>query len=256
MPPGAMLGIAPPSAPEVPVVEYEAPKRRSGIQLGKLLLEASFIPQHTLDAALLLQDMVKSGALEVTQAAEALARAHNRSGAFETKIFLAKPNPNARLLNISVPPLGQILIEAGLINSDALRSALKLQEETRTGAMSVDEAIGIFVRDSFGKIRPETNAEQPEVERAINLLRYAGMLEPQDMEAAENIRKKHGGQLLNILLSAGKIDDVTLEAAIHCQYFVNHKRMKVEQAVILLHFCQRSRISLYEAIDELGLERP
>jgi hypothetical protein len=256
MPPGAMLGIAPPSVPDVPVIEYEIPKRRPGIQLGKLLLEASLIPQHTLDAALLLQDMVKSGALDTTQAADALARAHNRSGAFETKIFLAKPNPNARFLNISVPPLGQILIEAGLINADTLKAALNLQEETRSGAISIEEAIGTFVRDCFGKARPETNKDQPEVERAINLLRYAGMLEPQDMDAATDVRAKHGGELLNILVSAGKLDEVTLEAAIQCQYFVNQNRLKVEQSVILLHFCQRSRITLDEAIEELGFERP
>jgi hypothetical protein len=256
MPPGAMLGIAPPSVPDVPVVDYEVAKRRPGVQLGKLLLEASLIPQHTLDAALLLQDMVKSGALDTTQAGDALARAHNRSGAFETKIFLAKPNPNARFLNISVPPLGQILIEAGLINGDTLKAALVLQEETRSGAISIEEAIGTFVRECFGAARPETNKDQPEVDRAINLLRYAGMLEPQDMEAAADIRAKHGGDLLNILVSAGKLDEVTLEAAIQCQYFVNQNRLKVEQSVILLHFCQRSRITLDEAIEELGFEKP
>ena len=257
MPPGAMLGIAPPSAPEVPKPEYTTPKQRqTGVQLGKLLLEASLIPQHTLDAALLLQDMVKTGALQTAQAAEALVRAHNRSGTLETKIFLAKPNPHARSRGVNVPPLGQILIEAGLINEEALKSALDLQEQTRAGDLTIDEAIGTFVRGCFASKRPDTNKEQPEVERAINLLRYAGMLEPQDVAAAEEIQQKHGGDLLSILVSAGKLEDMTLESAIQCQYFVHQKRLKVEQAVILLHFCQRSRITLGEAIEELGFEQP
>ncbi len=232
--------------------ELDLLSKRPNILLGKFLLDADLIPQHTLDAALVLQDMVKSGALDTSQAAQALARAHNRSGAFETNIFLAKPNPDARDWAIVAPPLGQILLEAGLINVEALKLALSLQEAVRTGVMTSDEGLSVFAHECFGKPRSPANQDTPEVERAINLLRFAGMLQPQDIQAAEAIQRKHGGELMKILVTAGKLDELTMEAAIRCQYLVHQQKVKTEQAVIALHYCQRSRVTFDDAVEELG----
>jgi hypothetical protein len=253
LPPGPVLGKDFVPLPSVPSSQdLELLSKRPNIVLGKFLRDADLIPQHTLDAALILQDMVRSGALDTTQAAKALVRAHNRGGALEANTFLAKRNPDNRELIIIAPALGQILIEAGLINAPALKTALDLQEAVRTGTLSSEEALTAFVHECFGKIRSESNKETPEVERAINLLRSAGILDLKDIQAAEKLSEKHRGQLMKILVTAGKLSELTMEAAIQCQYLVHQQKLKTEQAVIALHYCQRTGIGFDEAIRELG----
>jgi hypothetical protein len=258
MPPGALMGIN--TDAKKPLVE---PSRvRPNILLGKFLLEAHLIPQHTIDGALLLQDMVKSGALSVDVAAEALARAHNRSGAFDTSIFLAKPNPHARDMKISAPPMGELLLKAGLINEEALSAALTIQDAASKGQMTNEEALKDFAKRSFGS---STNHSMPAVqptgqqgyeERAVQLLVTAKLIENQDLAAALKVQEKSGGYLLKILETASRIDEVLSAAALRAQSLVDQKKMKAEQVIIVLYYVQRSRVSFDDAIDEMGWEKP
>lgn len=258
MPPGALMGMN--TNEKKPLVE---PARvRPNILLGKFLLEAHLIPQHTVDGALLLQDMVKSGALSVDVAAEALARAHNRSGAFDTSIFLAKPNPHARELKISAPPIGELLLKAGLINEEALNAALTLQDAASKGEMTNEEALKNFAKRSFGS---STNHSIPAIqptgqqgyeERAVQLLVTAKLIESQDLAAALKVQEKSGGYLLKILESASRIDEVLSAAALRAQSLIDQRKMKQEQVIIVLYYVQRSRVSFDDAIEEMGWEKP
>jgi hypothetical protein len=258
MPPGALMGMN--TNEKKPLVE---PSRvRPNILLGKFLLEAHLIPQHTIDGALLLQDMVKSGALSVDVAAEALARAHNRSGAFDTSIFLAKPNPNARELKISAPPLGELLLKAGLINEEALDAALTIQDAASKGQMTNEEALKNFAKRSFGSstnhsikaVQP--TGQQGYEERAVQLLVTAKLIENQDLAAALKVQEKSGGYLLKILEAASRIDEVLSAAALRAQSLIDQKKMKEEQVIIVLYYVQRSRVSFDDAIEEMGWDKP
>ena len=95
--------------------------------------------------------MVKSGSLSTTQAAEAVRRAHNRGGALDPNLFSATPPSGPPDPRIVAPPLGQILVEAGLINPNVLKAALNLQEVVRTGAMTKEDAVSSFITEHFGK---------------------------------------------------------------------------------------------------------
>jgi hypothetical protein len=257
MPPGALMGMN--TNEKKPLVE---PSRvRPNILLGKFLLEAHLIPQHTIDGALLLQDMVKSGALNVDVAAEALARAHNRSGAFDTSIFLAKPNPRARELKISAPPIGELLLKAGLINEEALDAALTIQDAASKGQMTNEEALKNFAKRSFGSstdhspgaIQPP--GQQGYEERAVQLLVTAKLIESQDLAAALRVQEKSGGYLLKILEAASRVDQMLSAAALQAQSLIDRKKMKEEQVIIVLYYVQRSRVSFDDALEEMGLEK-
>ena len=90
----------------------------------------------------------------------------------------------------------------------------------------------------------------------LELLNKAKLIQDQDLQTATTVRKKHGGEVWKILVAAGKLDNITYEAATTCQTLMDEDRLKVEQAIIALHFCQRSRVSFDEAIVELGWEKP
>lgn len=114
------------------------------------------------------------------------------------------------------PPLGQILVEAGLISIAVLKAALNLQEVVRNGAMTKEDAVESFIREHFGIAGKHGTSEPPEAVKAIDLVKSAGLLQEQDFPAAANVKKKHGGEVAKILAAAGKLDLNTYEAALQC----------------------------------------
>lgn len=233
-------------------------RKRPNILLGNFLIEAGLIPETTLHAVLQLQDMVKNGSLKTTQAAEAVRRAHQRGGSIEQDYFTATANlvVDPRESRGVSPPLGQILVEAGLIHPGTLKAALNLQEVVRNGAMSKEDALSSFVKEHFGASeKPEAKKER-EAEQAIDLLKQAGLLHEKDVQAARAVKRRHGGNISKILAAAGKLDNKTFEAAISCKELMKEERLRVEQAMIVLNYCQRSRMTFDEAIEELGWEKP
>ncbi len=56
----------------------------------------------------------------------------------------------------------------------------------------------------------------------------------------------------DILVSAGKVNQKTIAAAHQCEYLLSEKKIKLEQAMIALNYCERSRVGLTEAIVDLG----
>jgi len=200
--------------------------------------------------------MVKNGSLGTTQAAEAVRRAHERGGNIESAYFSASSVVDKDVKVTAAPPLGQILVEAGLIAPSTLKAALTLQDVVRTGAMTKEDALAGFIKEHFGAAdKPEIKKERDE-EQGIDLIRQAGLLSEKDLEAARSVRKRHGGNVYKILLAAGKVDSKTFEAAQKCKTLMHEERMKVEQCMILLNYCHRSRMTFEEAIDEMGWELP
>ena len=249
---------SPPSDPPPPVpIDNDLIKKRPNVLLGNFLVDAGLIPDATLSSALQLQEMVRSGALSTTQAAEAVRRAHNRGGALDPNIFSASPpRDDVRDMKAVAPPLGQILVEAGLISIAVLKAALNLQEVVRNGAMSKDDAVQGFIREHFGKTGKHGTSEPPEAVKAIDLIKKAGLLQEQDFQAAVKVKVKHGGEVSKILAAAGKLDTNTYEAALKCNELMEQGRLKMEQAMIGLHYCQRSRATFDDAVEDLGWEKP
>jgi hypothetical protein len=228
--------------------------KRPNILLGDFLVETGLIPESTLEAALQLQNMVRNGTLSTSQAAEAVKRAHNRGGEVEqfTPSEVVLDENHAK---VNAPPLGEILVEAGLIRVSILKAALNLQDVVRTGALSKEEAVNAFIQEHFGKSAGENGGVGPD-HKVLRLFIKAKLISQSDIDAAEAVRKKHGGDVAKILEAAGKFDRLTFEAAQKCQNLVDENRLKIEQAIIALHYCQRSRVSFDDAIEELGWEKP
>jgi hypothetical protein len=134
-----------------------------------------------------------------------------------------------------------------------------LQEVVRSGAMTKDDACKALYAECFGANKgsgvKENEEDTPQANRVIRLLLKAGIIADQDIIRAKNIFHKHGGKVSKIIIASGKVDQATFNAATECEALISADKIKVERAIIALHYCQRSRTSFKEAVKELGWEK-
>jgi hypothetical protein len=250
----------PPVVPEqrtVPPPEVKPPdltQRGPNLLLGQYLVDAGMMPEQTLYAALRMQEFVKAGSFTPSQAAEAVRRAHARGGALDPALDNGPIKPSGEQ-TVYRPPIGQILVEAGIIGSSALKAALKFQELVRTGKLSEDDACKLLYDQHFGANESEDREEEdsPRVNRVLRVLVKTSVISNADLVAARNVRFKSGGVVSKILLSSGKIDKETFVAAEECEPFVTDEKVSVQDASKILLHCKEKRMKFRDAVRELGI---
>jgi hypothetical protein len=178
--------------------------------------------------------------------------------------------------------LGTLLFESELINQNTLDAALKVQELVRENQMSPAQASDVLKRHhmmgasiaeylapedfdlgrkpsakSPTNAKPTASTEKVQLQQsAFDILQKAGLLKEEDLKTATAVRSKHGGDMPSILQAAGKLDATTYLAAETCIPLIKKGAMKVEQCIIALNYCNRSRVDFDSAMDELGWENP
>jgi hypothetical protein len=229
--------------------------KKPNILLGHFLVEAGLVPEPTLDAALRVQELVKTGAFTNSQAAEAVRRAHQRGGALDPAIENPKGGKRPADLKLIGPPLGQILVEAGLITVSVLKESLRLQDLIRSGKMSQEDACKTLYDEHVGVEAnvDKTDEDSPRINRVIRLLVNTGILSNQDLVAARNARHKNGGKVSKILLSTEKIDKKIFEAAEECEVLFTEEKIDLEQATAVLKECKKRNIKFRYIADEMKL---
>jgi hypothetical protein len=221
MPNAPSVATAPPPpapAPEVsPQVDYSLVSKRSKLQLGKLLVDSKLITQSTLDAALKIQELVEDGQVPPENAPNALNKWHTKGAAIHE--FANLPE-----LEADQP-----------------------EDKKRARIDSIPEVSKL-------PISPPKSAA--EARGAFDVLKKSGILTEEDIKAASEVRKKHGGDIIQILQSAGKLDKFTFEAAVTSLPLIELGLMKMEQIGIVMQYCSRMRVDFDSAIDELGWQNP
>jgi hypothetical protein len=91
---------------------------------------------------------------------------------------------------------------------------------------------------------------------AFDLLVKAGLLTESDINAAAAARAKVGGDMAQLLQSAGKLDKQTFDAAVICLPMIREGFLKLEQYIIALNYCSRSRVDFDTALEEMGWQNP
>lgn len=230
-------------------------KKRPTIMLGTFLVEAGLVPKTTIDAALQVQNLVSQGTLSAIKAAEAVRRAHQRGGYVEPE-NLQTVNPNESVVRVK-PQLGQVLVMAGIITAPQLKVGLHLQDVMRSGALTMEEAVAALHKE-LGSTPQNANqsvkVDHEQIRKTLAVLMQADLLTEADLTAAAKVQKKHGGEVSSILVAAGKLDKHTIEAAKACQPFIEGGHLRVDQAIMALHYCQRTRMTFEEAVGELGFD--
>ena len=234
-------------APQVVVSNPDLVRKRPNVMLGTFLVDAGLVPKATIEAALQVQNLVSQGTLSAIKAAEAVRRAHIRGSALEADAADLKLNPGESVVKVK-PQIGQVLVMAGIISAPQLKTALSLQEQLRSGALNMDEALQKLAETMISGNSYRTPSADGPVKEALSLLCQSGLLSQSDWQAAES----KGGDIASSLVASGKLDQLTMKAALDCAKLLAGGKLRLEQAVPSLHYCQRMRVPLSEALDELG----
>ncbi len=156
--------------------------------------------------------------------------------------------------------LGQVLVQMQLISKAHLADALKLQEMTDNKTISPLQAVDVL-RTIFSKNQPlnravaELGLLKPEGAESLKLgelLKMCGWITEQDIDEAVTLATKNSSLLGKMLVAFGFIDESTLFNTLRCQFLVREGFIKRDQAIIALHFSQRTRCTLDQALMELG----
>ncbi len=194
-------------------------KGSPNLLLGHMLVEAGIVPDRCLDAALKLQELVRHGKLTNEQAVLAMKRAAELGGNLDDDIIQWAKDPDA-----------------------ALRRARAQSNTAPTQRPAAAPAAAPAGRDNVT------------AQRIVELLKQAGLVNDDDLETARKVKAKHGGDLSLILVSAGKLGANTVEAAAEVQNLVAVGRLRIDKAINALHYCERMRVGLKEAMNELSIE--
>lgn len=206
------------------------------LDLGTLLLNAHLIKQTTLEAALKIQGMVDDGKIDPEIAPAALERFHGEGSRIDNYLtgdVLEKMRDKAKNAPPAPPP--------------------KSAAPTPAASAPTGETDKPAAPLKKGQKSPE---EIQKIRNAFDLLKQAGIITDTDIQTAQTVLRKHGGDIVDILVSAGKFDKNTFEAAHIVRPLIEATLMKLEQAIIVLNYCCRSRVDFDTAIDEMGWQNP
>jgi serine/threonine-protein kinase len=220
---------------------------------ASLLVETGDLPQTTLDAALKVQKLLRAGAITLTQAAEALGRAHLHGGQINVEAA-AQVEPVSGV--VIETPVEAILVEAGLITNGVWRTLLQLQQEVRNGEITKEEALAELKQKHPRAVAAPKQQKAEGPRTAVELLKMAGIVSEEDINLARSMGDDEAADLGKRLVGLGRLDIKIFISATQCQSLIEHGRLDPGKAIIALHYCQRSRVGFYEAVEELGWERP
>ncbi|MBX9572831.1 MAG: hypothetical protein K2X77_28295 [Candidatus Obscuribacterales bacterium] len=221
-PPGPAPSSAPPNYPTPELTNFIdlLNKGQPNLLLGHLFVEAGIVPERCLDAGLKLQEMVRDGKLTDSQAILALKKASELGGQLDDAVIEWAKNPE------------------------------KAKKPMPSGAKPQGNP-GQATAGAQSGSKPGVDAAT--MGRIIDLLKQSGLVSEADIETATKVKSKHGGDLGQILVSAGKIGGKTLEAAAECQEYIRFGRLRIDKAIMALHYCERMRAGLKDAMDELSI---
>jgi serine/threonine protein kinase len=86
----------------------------------------------------------------------------------------------------------------------------------------------------------------------LELLKEGKFITDVDLEKAQAITSRFGGQVHSMLVAEGKLDRSLYEVAKRCVALMNANLLDLGRAVILLSYSQRSRLDFDRAVEELG----
>ena len=211
--------------PKIPL-DYHLIDKRANVLLGSLLREAGLISEPTLEAALKLQELVRDEKLTPEKAPDVLKRLHAMGGSID-----------------------QYLTKGDLEKPAGLAQATKQAVSSSSASSSTSSS-------SSASSAPAQAGGQKDLKGAFDLLQKAQILTENDLTTALNVRKKHGGDVVQILEAAGKVHRKTIDAALMSLPLIREGLMKIEQVIMALNYCERMRVGFDEALDEMGWQNP
>lgn len=172
--------------------------------------------------------------------------------------------------------LGKLLRLAGLIAEPTLQAALKVQELVEGGFLSQEEAPSKLARyhmkggeitsfvceletNDIGnseKVQSGYDQSPPQLKGPFDFLLKTGVLTDNDIETAQTVKARFGGDLVQILQSAGKLHQLAFDAAKICLPLIREGLMKMDDCKVAVMHCQQNQVEFDAALDQLSWPNP
>jgi hypothetical protein len=262
--------------------------------LGRVLINLGIVSEQLLSSALSAQVLIREQRVERDKAVQGLIAAKERQIPFEQSLqeigHLQLPlRPGVRLGQLLVmaglleeqnlmhalelglvqeQPIGKMLLSLNLVTEDNLSKALEAQALVADG-MDVDQAANILttaiaksstIAHASSLLLGSHKATELESDTPAlplyQLLQLAGLLGPQELEAAVRVGTQDTEIMSRMLQKAGILDSHVIAAAVACTDLVTKRVLKTEQAIMAVNNCKHMRGSVYEFFDEFGWSHP
>lgn len=258
----------------------------SGLPMGRILIQLGIVSQSVLASTLNTQVLIRDGKITKEQGISSLKAFYERQVSIEQSLteqgILKQPNQKSirvgellvmsRLLSeqdlltalelglVKEKLIGQVLVEDGFVPKPALDAALKLQQLVADDKVSGLQAADVLrvvhsrqisVEQAIRELTGKHTDDQKTVTFA-ELLKMAGFVTEKDIQEATQRALQNAKITTQLFLSAGVLDEAILNAAMRCHYLLDKKALQIDQAIIALNYCQRSRISFDDTLEEFG----
>jgi len=259
--------------------------KRFGLPIGRVVIMMGAISHADLARALDIQAMLRTGKINEREATEYLT-AHKtnqelnqfspsqaaekdgkkvfRLGEFLILAGLLTETDLMNAVEESITreqPFGKVLISLGLLEPEQLQLALQLQHDIKSNKGTV--------QDACKKLQETLNAEQREWLKARqvdgnsaepknnvlfgDLLQMAGLVSENDVTKALEVACQHPSVLGRLLILSGTIDESILLSTLRTQYLLTNGQINIENAVRGLKYADEHKVSLDDALDQLGI---
>jgi hypothetical protein len=273
--------------------EAQKTSYETGLPLGRMLVLMGMLSHPILAKALEMQRMIREGTLSHNQAVLNL----HSSGALEIEESLAQQGLEkgtgrkairlGELLMLSGlltegdimnalehglthnKPLGDVLMELGLVNKSILELALELQTSVCDGSLNIHAATDTLhyvastgdTSSSHAAAQKaaeerQSQADKGKVVRLGELLQMSGFVDQEDIQQAIDLSTKYPSLIGKMLVVSGAIDEATLLSALRCQFLLRNGHINIDNSIRALQYAKQNHLSLDDALEELGIKVP
>ncbi len=198
--------------------------------------------------------MLRKGSLTLSEAAQALDALTSPAGRSPSVIRRFDPsrkryrNPCGSHIDRSRPDYQRRLEDIAVA---PVENPHQYSDPARGGGGIETSASAFFPQPAKAEAQPRTIPKD-----VLEMVKHAGLVSNEDVAEAAKVANEESTDLAKRLVALGKLEPKTLLAARQCLSLIESDRLRLDRAIIALQYCHRSRVGFYEAVEEMGWERP
>jgi hypothetical protein len=259
-----------------------------GLPLGRMLVLIKAMPESMLSNALNAQVLLRDRKISREQAVQGLKAAKHRQVPIEHALaesgVLNLPSPNSMRLGemlieadlidhdklmvavelglVKEKLIGQVLLDQGLLSEPDLEAAVYLQRMLSNGSIGRSEAIQALKTchkektNVAGALAKKQSAEldlEPKTELSMEqFLKLSGIVASAEVEKAIRHCVQDSDFLGKMLLFAGVLPEPMVEACLDAYALLSDNTLSMDQAMVALRYCQTHKVDLETAFKRLG----
>jgi tetratricopeptide (TPR) repeat protein len=265
-----------------------AQTEETGLPFGRLLVLSGVLTDAVMTSALNAQSAFLAGKVTKDQAIKSLKSSVRRTAAAGSgpaeRNFYQLPDRRSLLMGellimaglltkeqlndsseVSVgngKSLGQVLVESNLLQEQALKDTLELQELVMSNKCSTTDAarvLSVTAQEHISVIAAlqKLNTNQTDVSNSkkvtfVEFLKLLGVVDDDAVNKAMTMGKENAHVMMQLLMFAKVCDPNYLHLAASCNAMMEQGRLTVEHGFVLFDYARKKRINIDQALKELN----